>query len=686
MIEDGVSEMGTGLWMGWLLMFSGAILAIASGLTSRKSTGLHRAGWLVGLAGILLTGGSAIGLMLEGPWAVNMSWALPVGGIVLRVNAPEALMILLIQVVGGLIVLARPWGDKPLDTAAFLILLPALGLCLTARDVVLFLMAWEIMALTGVVWQRGRGLPEDHYDGHGLWAYLVSAHLATVCLLIVLPILALSEGQAFSMGQPILWDTVASKPMASRTIWIYVVLIIAGFGTKAGLVPFQPWVRTVYRNAPPWFGAASSGLMAKVSLFLMFRTLVQMVPKIGPDRLPWLAGGLILMGLTSGLMGLAGALTSARIKVVLGYSSVENVGIIVLGVGVGLWGVTREAWPVAVFCFCGSWLHMINHMLSKSLLFLATSAVTQTTGTDDLARLGGLLKRMPVAGRAFGIGAMSLAAMVPLNAFNSELLMYNGLFLGVLTLGAAGRDLAILSVAVMGMIGGLAAVCFSGVWGLGFLGNARSESSASADESALEPRMKWALNLMSFMVLFLGVIPLAGLWLVWAPVMSLLNQLGCPNGAQQTTYDSIASILGNMSLISFILIALVVLIKRWRDNRQSHSTVDNQLTWDCGFGYTDTFPKGQYSGISYFEPLMPLVSKLTRLRIHHPDVSAPFPPQTTVRVESADGILIRIYEPIYRKIGQQLGRLRWIQAGSIQLYLAMLALTLMAMLIWQMIF
>jgi hydrogenase-4 component B len=243
--------------------------------------------------------------------------------------------------------------------------------------------------------------------------------------------------------------------------------------------------------------------------------------------------------------------------VVLGYSSVENVGIIVLGVGVGLWGVTREAWPVAVFCFCGSWLHMINHMLSKSLLFLATSAVTQTTGTDDLARLGGLLKRMPVTGRAFGMGAMSLAAMVPLNAFNSELLIYNGLFLGVLTLGAAGRDLAILSVAVMGMIGGLAAVCFSGVWGLGFLGNARSESSATADESALEPRMKWALNLMSFMVLFLGVMPLAGLWLVWAPVVSLLNQLGCPNGAQLTTYDSIRSILVYMSIVSAILVGLV---------------------------------------------------------------------------------------------------------------------------------
>ena len=680
-----MSEMGTGLWMGWLLMFGGAILAIASGLTSGKSTGLHRAGWWVGMAGGLLTAGSAMGLMIQGPWVVNAAWGLPLGGMVLRVNASEALMIFMVQLVGGMVLLAKPWGDQAWDTAAFLILLPALGICLAARDVVLFLMAWEIMALTGVVWQRGRGVSDDHYEGQGMWAYLISAHLATVCLIILLPMLAMSEGQAIAWGQPILWDTVASKPMASRWVWAYFVLIVIGFGTKAGLAPFHSWIRTVYRNAPGWFCVASSGLMAKVSLFLLFRTMIQLLPLFGADRMMWVGAILIVLGLISGLIGLSGALSNARIKVVLGYSSVENIGIIMLGFGLGLWGVAREAWPVAIYGFSGAWFHMINHMLSKTVLFLATSAVTNEVGTDDLAKLGGLLKRMPVVGRAFGLGAMSLSAMIPLNAFSSELLIYNGLFLGVMTLGAIGRDLSILAVTVMGMIGGLSAVCFTGLWGLGFLGNARTEAASEANETRLPTGSRWALNLLSGLICLFGLIPTVGLWLVWWPVNDLLNKLGCPQDESIMAFKMADELMLYMSLVSVVLAVLAVLLVRWRDGRQKQSIVDRQLTWDCGYGYVDAFPKGQYSVISYFELMLPLVSKLTKFEIHRPGLTEPFPAQTRVQVESTDGIQVRIYEPIYRKIGQQMSRLRWIQAGSIQLYLAMLALTLVAMLIWLMI-
>ena len=674
------------MWLGWLTMFGGAVLAVSGIVLPERKAVLHRVGWQVGLMGIALTGVSAFGLMFQGPWSVSQSWALPIGGIVLKANTAEALMIFLVQLIGGLLVFARPWGDEPCDTAAYLMLLPALGLCLTARDVVLFLMAWEVMALCGVVWQRGRGVPEDQYDGYGLWAYLVSAHLATACLLVLLPMIALAEGQEVTWGQPLLWDTVASKPMQSRSVWAFFLLLVAGFGTKAGLAPFHPWIRTVYRNAPAWFGAASSGLMAKVSLFLMFRTLVQLLPLFGHDRMIWVAAVLMLMGLFSGLVGLAGALTNQRIKVVLGYSSVENVGIIMLGFGLGLWGVSRGAWPVAILGFCGAWFHLLNHMLAKTLLFLATSVVANRIGTDDLARLGGLLRRMPTAGRAFGLGALALSAMIPLNAFSSELLIYNGLFLGVISLGAVGRDLAILSVTVLGMIGGLAAVCFTAVWGLGFLGNPRSKAAEDASETSLEPRMKLALNMFSVLLCLVGVVPMVGFLLVWGPVTDLLANLGCPPEAYAIAFESSTTLLSYMSLVSGLLLATIFGLKLWRDSRLKQSGTADGLTWDCGFGYVDAFPKGQYSGLSFFEPLLPLVSKLTFIRIHHPDLSAPFPAQTRLRVESSDGLFLWIYEPIYRTIGQRLARLRWIQAGSIQLYLAMLALTLMAMLVWLMIF
>lgn len=674
------------MWLGWLTMFGGAVLSVAGTLLPQHRAMLHRAGWLVGLAGIVTTAVAAFGLMFQEPWSVSLGWSLPIGGIVLKVKTAEALMIFLVQLVGGLLVFARPWGDEPCDTAAFLILLPALGLCLTARDVVLFLMAWEVMALCGVVWQRGRGVPEDQYEGYGLWAYLVSAHLATACLLVLLPMIALSEGQQLIWGQPLLWDIVASKPMESRSVWAFFVLLVAGFGTKAGLAPFHPWIRTVYRNAPAWFGAASSGLMAKVSLFLMFRTLVQLLPLFGAERMIWVAAVLMLMGLFSGLIGLAGALTNQRIKVVLGYSSVENVGIIMLGFGLGLWGVSRGAWPVAILGFCGAWFHLLNHMLAKTLLFLSTAVVANRIGTDDLARLGGLLRRMPTAGRAFGLGAMALSAMIPLNAFSSELLIYNGLFLGVISLGAVGRDLAILSVTLLGMIGGLAAVCFTAVWGLGFLGNPRSVAAEESNETGMDGRTRLSLNILSMILCMVGIVPLIGFLLIWGPVTDLLANLGCPADAYQTAFEASSTLLGFMSLVSGLLLLTVFGLKRWRDKRLCQTGVANQLTWDCGFGYVDAFPKGQYSGLSFFGPMMPLVSKLTFIRIHHPDLSAAFPAQTRLRVESSDGLFIWIYEPIYRKIGQKMARLRWIQAGSIQLYLAMLALTLMAMLVWLMIF
>lgn len=679
--------MGMGLWLGWLTMFGGAVLTLAAaGLTPARRQGLARVGQLVGLAGILLTGISAFGLMFQGTWSVNLGWALPIGGIVLRVGPSESLMIFLVQLIGGVVIFSRPWGDDACDTAAYLLLLPALGLCLAARDVVLFLIAWETMALCGVVWQRGRGVREDQYDAYGLWGYLVSAHLATACLIILLPMIALAEGQRIVWGQPILWDTIPSRAMQSRWVWGYLALALAGFGTKAGLAPFHPWIRNVYRNAPAWFGAASSGLMAKVSLFLFFRTLVQLLPLFGPQRLMWVAAILMLLGLASGLIGLAGALTSQRIKVVLGYSSVENVGIIMLGFGLGLWGVARQAWPVAVLGFCGAWFHLVNHMFAKTLLFLSTAAVANSVGTDDLARLGGLLRRMPTAGRAFGLGAMALSALIPLNAFSSELLIYNGLFLGVISLGTLGRDLAILSVTVLGLIGGLAAVCFTGVWGLGFLGNPRSESAESSNESHLDARFRFSLNLLSGLLCLIGLVPVLGFQLVWKPAGSLLQSLGCPPEAYTAAYKSATTLLGFMSVVSVLLLGTVAALKYWRDKRLSESTVHDGLTWDCGFGYTTSFPKGQYNGLSYFEPMLPLVSKLTLIRIHHPELSAPFPAETRVRVDSADGLYVRIYDPIYKSVGRRLSKLRWIQAGSIQLYLAMLALTLIAMLVWLMVF
>lgn len=610
-------------------------------------------------------------------------WFLPIGSCAMRIGVSEAMMLLLVNLFGGLI-LASLWREESeLDLGALIVLIPALGVCLAARDVILFLIAWETMALCGVVWQRGRSLPEDHYFGHGLWAYLASANLATGCLMVALPLLAKLGGAEFGpAGGPLLWDGHFASEANPVTAWGLVFLVLAGFGTKAGLFPFHVWIRTVYRNAPAHFGAISSGLMAKVSLFLLIRTLIRMIPLLGPERLPWLAGLLMLIGMATGLAGLAGALTSARIKVILGYSSMENVGIILIGTGLAFWGVAREAWVVTTFAFVGVWFHILNHMLAKTCLFLASRNIIQQSSTDDLARLGGLHLRMPVTAAAFGAGALALSAMVPLNAFNSELMIYDGLFRGVLALGPVGRDLAIVAIAVLGLMGGLAAACFTGVWGLGFLGNPRTAAAEKVSEAELSPENRWIAKFMTFAIIVLGILPILGYFVVRRAVAESLVNSGYAEGISRQADSDVRSLLLWLSLVASLLFMLLLGLKRWRDRRLNAATIDSGLTWDCGFGYTDSFARGQYGPLSYFDPLSAYVSKWTWQKVHRPEIREPFPAKMRVRIESVDGMLHYVYDPIFRFVGKYMSRLRWIQAGSIQLYLAMMALTLVAMLAW----
>lgn len=638
-----------------------------------------------GLAGIAAVFGFAAWVLLSGePVEFTGYWALPIGSFSVRVGLSEALMLLFVNLFGCMIAISLRNEVSDLDIGALLACVPAMGLCVAARDVVAFLMAWEAMALCGVVWQRGRSTPDDRMDGYGLWAYLASVHFSTACLMVAVPMIAIMGGAELKQGQPLLWDGPLGTNVGPGMTLVLVMLVLAGFGTKAAVFPFHPWLRAVYRNAPAHFGAISSGLMAKVSLFLLIRTLIRMIPMIGSARMPWLAGSLMIIGMMTGLAGLGGTLTTARIKVLLGYSSMENVGVMLIGTGLGFWGVTRGAWTVAFFAFAGVWFHVLNHMVAKICLFLATHNIVNQTSTDDIARLGGLHRRMPLTANAFGAGALALSAMVPLNAFESELLIYAGLFRGVLTLGPVGRDLSILAAAVLGLMGGLAAVCFTGTWGLGFLGNPRTAAADGASEAGLSVSNRTVLKSLAFAMILLGVAPVLGLTIVRGAVTETMLALGCPETELRIANADARGLLLWMSVVASILFASVFLLKRWRDSRLMKTHADAGLTWDCGFGYVDSFPRGQYGPVSYFDPLGDFVSKWTWQKVHRPEIREPFPESHCVRIESADGALFHVYDPIYRFVGKQVSKFRWIQAGSIQLYLAMLVVTLVGMLIWMM--
>ena len=337
----------------------------------------------------------------------------------------------------------------------FNLLIASLVVVILARNIPLFLVAWEVMAVSSFLLIASGPLADTPEGQEGAWSYLIATHLGTACLLAMLPVLASPGTGELRIDQALDFDNLQPGRLTPLQTNVLFVLALAGFGTKAALAPFHAWVARAYRVAPAWVAAASSALMAKVSLYVLFRTILQLTAGHAPPA--WWGLTLMGLGVLSGFLGMGGAIGATRIKVVLGYSSVENVGIICLGFGLGLLGISDGAPAIAVLGFGGALYHIINHAILKTLMFTATGLVEQNAGTDDLARLGGLLRRMPIVGTCVGIGALALSGLPALNAFASEWLIYRGLFRSVGLLTPANHVIAMATVAALALIGGLAA-------------------------------------------------------------------------------------------------------------------------------------------------------------------------------------------------------------------------------------
>ena len=278
------------------------------------------------------------------------------------------------------------------------------------------------------------------------------------------------------------------------------VLALVGFGLKAGIMPLHVWLPGAHANAPSHVSAIMSGVMIKMGIYGLVRVLV-LLPT------PPLAWGYVLLGLgvVSGVLGVAFAVGQHDLKRLLAYHSIENIGIIVIGLGLALIGRTLDRADWIVLGLGGALLHVWNHALFKSLLFLSAGSVIHATGTREIDRLGGLAKAMPRTSLAFLVGAVAICGLPPLNGFVSELLIYLGLF-GTLGIGEGGAcPMAAFAAPALALIGGLAVACFVKVFGVVFLGTARSEDARHAHESAWS--MLGPMGVLMGCCLFIGLFP-----------------------------------------------------------------------------------------------------------------------------------------------------------------------------------
>ncbi|MCX8156522.1 MAG: proton-conducting transporter membrane subunit [Verrucomicrobiae bacterium] len=545
------------------------------------------------------------------------------------------------------------------------LLVGGMALVVVARDAVLFLAAWEIMTVASFFLVTY----EDESPAHRRagWIYLVASHLGAAFLLTFF----LWRGHLAGSMDFAAW---AAQPVDGHALGAWFLLAILGFGVKAGFMPLHVWLPEAHPAAPSHISALMSGVMIKTGIYGLLRSLSFFAN--WPEWWGWL---FFTVGLVSGVFGILLALAQKDLKRLLAYSSVENMGIITLGAGLGLLGVAWKLPALAVAGWAGALLHVLNHALFKSLLFLGAGSVLHGAGTRNLEQLGGLLRRMPWTAACFLVGAIAIVGLPPLNGFLSEFLLYLGAVDGLNSAHGRAALAGALTLAGLALMGGLALVCFTKAVGVAFLGEPRSTAALHAHESG--PAMRSGLLLLAAACGLVALLAPLG-WKILTPLITALCPVPGISGNERllAVLARQQALLWRLSALGgglIILVALVALLRRvWLRARP----VSRAVTWDCG--YAQPTARMQYTASSFVQPLTLQFQALLRPQTQGRPPEGFFPRHASLATDTPDTSQRELYQPLFGRLRETLGRLRWLQHGNVHLYVLYLALTLLALLLF----
>ncbi len=659
-----------------LILWSIAILAgtgLAALLAGRKApamaTGLGTIGTVVGgWTGLF---GAASAWLGGAPGGIHWEWSLPVGALDLQLDSLSAFFILPIL---GLAMPAAIYGgeswkawekEKNLGAAWFFhnLLVAAMVLVVVAGNAVVFLMAWEIMALAAyflVVFKDEK--PAVREAG---WSCLVATHWGTAFLVV----LFLLMGQAAGSLDFHQWR-MAGLETSGQTGWFFVLALI-GFGATAGFLPLAGWLPEAHPAAPSHISALMSGVMIQTGIY----GLVRLLACLG-EPAPWWGWVLVAIGLTSGILGSWLALAQQDLKRLLAYSSVENTGIVALGLGLGLIGISAQAPVVAILGFSGALFHVVNHAIFKGLLFLGAGSVGHGTGTQDMERLGGLLQRMPWTGAAFLAGAAASCGLPPCNGFLSKLLILMGAFTGLATLELRWLAPLLATLAGLGLIGGLAAVGFTKVFGIVFLGEPRSAEADRATEAG--PARRAMMGLLAIGCLAGGLFGSALLHFV-TPILQILVK-----APAEILELNLAGAARSLSMVFYGFLALLTLalaLAALRRRLLAGRSVTRQPTWDGG--YAQPVLRRQYTGSSFVQPLTHWFAGLLPPERRLKAPSGWFPAGVARATELPDCGRQKRFRPWFAALHRGLAAIRLRPSGGAPFQVLWITATLLVLLIWK---
>jgi hydrogenase-4 component B len=544
----------------------------------------------------------------------------------------------------------------PFMGGAFNLLLASIEIVFVAADAVTFLFAWELMTLVTAAL-----VTTDHEEPasrRAAYLYLVMAHVGTGCLFAGFLKLAAASGS-------ISFAAMLSGGVAQGTArdWLFALFFI-GFGVKAGIIPLHVWLPEAHPAAPTNISALMSAVLLKAGIYGIVRVCAF---GLGVPRLSW---GVLVLGIggISAVLGVLYALMQHDLKRLLAYHSIENIGIILLGLGTGMIALAYGRPDVAWIGVAASLYHVLNHAVFKGLLFLGAGDVVMTTGTRQIELFGGLLRRMPWTGLLFLTGAMAISGLPPLNGFASEWLTFQGFLYGF----RGGSQplvhfLFAVGGALLALVTALAAACFVKAFAITFLALPRSDAAASAREAPaimLVPQ-----GLLAALCVALGIFPGAVLRVLDTVLASLPGIARQPDMVQGAV--AIASGGGTFDHVAPLVIAIViaggiaaaVVMTRGRAVRRAP-------TWGCG---GELSARTEYTATAFSKPLMMIfgaVYRPTRQVEALGEASAYFPKEVRYHAEIEPTFERYVYAPIVRAVLRIADGMKVLQAGSLHAYLA----------------
>lgn len=654
-------------------LVAAALAALAAATSRRLRVTLVGCGTALAGVAALVAGGAALGGQTM---AVSLPDLLPLAGLRFELDALGGLFV---AVTGGVAVAVAIYGigysrhalDGRLVQAALPVFVAAMLLVPAAASVGTFLLCWELMALTSLLLVVAEHRRRREVAEAGVW-YAVMTHLGFVSVLFGLVLFsAHATGDSFAE----LRESAGTLSPATRSVVFLATLV--GFACKAGIVPLHAWLPRAHPEAPSHVSALMSAAMVNLGVYGLVRVGFDLLG-VGP-RWWWLA--VLLLGALSAVYGILQATVTTDLKRLLGYSTTENMGLVMIGVGAAGMFASAGDHLLSGLAMIAALLHVVNHAAFKTLLFLSAGSVLHATGTRDLDALGGLRRRMPATTAMFALGALAASALPPGSAFVSEWLLVQALIHGLPASGVATAITMPIAVGAVALTAGLAVATFVKAFGVGFLAKPRGRAAEEAKES--RPSMLSGMGLAAAACVGLALAPtllVPGL----TRAVGVVDELaGAPvRGVVALRLSGVDGLLSPLLLLGALLAAVVATVAVLRLVSAGRVRRAARL-WDCGGGPLSA--RMEYTATSFAEPLQRVFDDVLRpehdVDVTHVAESRYLVDTVAYRRRVPDRIERRLYGPVLAAAQAWGSAGRKLANGSVHRYLGYGFVTLIALLV-----